>query len=838
MKKTAIKRFPDTAGYALFEQALLIPILFVLVLGAVDIHSALQSYTALQEGVRTSLRCVYTVDGNCIEVEHSSAQPIYEVSLLQPGANDQTYGHQYHYEGTEKYIQRPVYQVSNFRADVLSSVHYDLHQSSHFAERRWFPATGTTRQGILKAQYPLVLGTSPANNQFVFKYGRGSYPALFNFHQSAGSGLPLNVEGTANSGQAELIGTVSFMIPKQLPGDGAQPPALPGHPNTHYPNNENATFNGTIDPELGSCYRSTHYDRKQAPHAADLSSPCADSDQLTSERVRVVLYVEGRSNGGGSGVIRLRIVGGGSNHDLGGRLLDGTAGDMSLVPRGIHQDYIENSLYASQFEEFDDHGAPSDKLLLEYNTRYTLRFSLEHDVSSDDPVHWRANRVRIFSHQFELGDPDSEVDCSNPLLPSQKQDKESCATGPGGPAGVHEITVHTDQAPAQVESNIFVGHSGRSNQYTQAQLCNQVQLAMGIDPEVCVQDFSEMDTSPVVEVLAQSSSCPDIGTGSPKNLGVPQAAGSDGFIYNSPQAAAICPANGGVFPISNIRWSESSELIPGAPTASWVRSDCNEAAIPGARIPAAVKAYPRHDHGETSFDHYHPVPVHTGPGSDEFSDPDYLVVSDPQFNCQDQPQGFQAVSVPYHRSIPNLPPSSLFAGLQYELGCHWDQQVRNAAISLGMSSNAWFEPTKTDQTIVHLPGQPQQECVTFWTDPGAPEEKESLGHFTSAALPEVCHEPGNQCHLQFLGFDGESSSTLQIDPTLAAEYFGFSEIQATYPRAKWGCEEQDCVNIELAHIDGKMRANGKVYAPLNLMLGRTLELNYSEQRAWEGDLIR
>jgi len=138
-------KFKNVAGYALFEQALIIPVLFVLVLGAVDIHSALQSYTALQEGVRTSLRCVYTVDGNCLEIEHSSAQALYDVSLIQPGDDDQTYGYQYHYGGNEKFIQRPVYTVNNFRANVLDSVFFDQQRSSHFGERSWSPATGTRK---------------------------------------------------------------------------------------------------------------------------------------------------------------------------------------------------------------------------------------------------------------------------------------------------------------------------------------------------------------------------------------------------------------------------------------------------------------------------------------------------------------------------------------------------------------------------------------------------------------------------------------------------------------------------------------------------------------------
>jgi len=681
----------------------------------------------------------------------------------------------------------------------------------------------------------LVLGTSPENNAFRFKGSPGiSYPPLFVFGNPADQVHPMNIEGSVSSGES-FIGEVTFIIPRQISEDD---PALPPG---HQPNNPEAMAALTNDPEIGGCFISQTFDHGGSGHVADLDTPCEDADGnfFTSNRVRISLYIEGSSTGtssDGQGKVEL-LIGevGSANGSLGGRILSGN-GPHSLVPRGVPTDYIQNEGYRGDFQEFDDHGAGNPLLRLEYDKAYRIRFRLKHD--SGGQVHWKANKIRIFAHQFELGEPVADIPCNDPMLPSQQEENTACSSAQGGPAGVHDVVVHTDQAPLQVESDIFVGYSAQSEQYSQSQFCDELNLAHGVDLETCEDDYREMATSPVVENIARSHSCPEIGSGSPANVGVSQEPASDGFIYDSPQAASICPANGEGFPVTNIRWNEVEQEIPGEHSAQWSRQDCNQTEIPAAALPAEVQAYPKHFADQILFSHFDSSPIHTGPESGPENDPDYLVTSNPTYNCQDYPVGFQAASVEYNREIPDLPSGSLFSGLQYELGCDWEDQVRSAAQAIGMNQNAWFEPQRADQTTVELPGQPQNECVTFWTDPGAPGDLITLGQFAASDIPEICHQPGEQCHLQFLGFDGESSSTLEINPELAAEYFGFNEVRATYPRAKWGCEEEDCVNIELEQVDGQMRAEGTVYAPLNLLLGKTLELGFSEQRAWEGSLIR
>ena len=72
------------SGSHILEIALVIPVLFFIVLGAFDINTALQSYTALQEGVNKAIRCSYTTDGNCTKVNEGTRSSIYQVTKYDP----------------------------------------------------------------------------------------------------------------------------------------------------------------------------------------------------------------------------------------------------------------------------------------------------------------------------------------------------------------------------------------------------------------------------------------------------------------------------------------------------------------------------------------------------------------------------------------------------------------------------------------------------------------------------------------------------------------------------------------------------------------------------------
>jgi hypothetical protein len=67
-------------GSHLLEFALAVSVLFFLVAGAFDINTALQGYTALQEGVKQSLRCAYPTDGKCVKADPGTKDRLFQVT--------------------------------------------------------------------------------------------------------------------------------------------------------------------------------------------------------------------------------------------------------------------------------------------------------------------------------------------------------------------------------------------------------------------------------------------------------------------------------------------------------------------------------------------------------------------------------------------------------------------------------------------------------------------------------------------------------------------------------------------------------------------------------------
>ena len=91
-------------GYALFELALVMPILLLLLLGAIDLSRSLHTYSVLQEASSTALRCLYPTDGDCLRAAPVSA-PLYNVSVDRNPPSWTV--NLYNYSGVAEWLSKP-----------------------------------------------------------------------------------------------------------------------------------------------------------------------------------------------------------------------------------------------------------------------------------------------------------------------------------------------------------------------------------------------------------------------------------------------------------------------------------------------------------------------------------------------------------------------------------------------------------------------------------------------------------------------------------------------------------------------------------------------------------
>ncbi|MCB0332570.1 MAG: hypothetical protein KDD55_03665, partial [Bdellovibrionales bacterium] len=400
-------------------------------------------------------------------------------------------------------------------------------------------------------------------------------------------------------------------------------------------------------------------------------------------------------------------------------------------------------------------------------------------------------------------------------------------------------------------SSISLKPSAHGGTLNESELNNRLN-ALGISSSEWVNYFETPNSGQFQETHFSEGCLNGIGESSgglAPNYGVAQQPDGDGYVTTN-NAYAICPPQGTsnqeAFPpadqgtIVNVKWLTAMAPIPGNPSIDWTRTNCNQAQPP--QVPTEVALYHHHDDGEITFSHYAEEHIYTGPENAPENDPDYVVANDPLYNCSDYSPSFTVGSKDYNKNMENLPDESLFASLVNELGCDWEDVVRDEAISLGMNSAAFFEASFADQTITQLTGEPA-ECATFWEDPGEPNDGDLIevagNPYPSGVVPAECEH--SACHVEFIGFDGDGSGgagEVEIDLEKAAQDYGFETIRAFYPRASWNCEDNDCVNLDVAYEGQSMVSRGTVQVPMNLLLGESVELSYEEAETFEGELAR
>lgn len=119
MKRT----FNHLKGFSILEQAIAIPVIVFFALGAVDITNYFKAKSALQEGVKKTLRCLTPLDGECNVYTPPQTVPAYNIytSSVTPTWPDKIYD----FNGTAQWASA-VEKVLIPEATILKDVTYPL----------------------------------------------------------------------------------------------------------------------------------------------------------------------------------------------------------------------------------------------------------------------------------------------------------------------------------------------------------------------------------------------------------------------------------------------------------------------------------------------------------------------------------------------------------------------------------------------------------------------------------------------------------------------------------------------------------------------------------------
>ncbi|MCB0332167.1 MAG: hypothetical protein KDD55_01640 [Bdellovibrionales bacterium] len=784
-------------GYTLLEQALVLPLLVVLISVAVDVTHVAQSYSALRQGVKTSIRCLYPTDSDCVQVHTSAPNALYEVTRYD--ATDDLFIKQENYEGVGYHIVKPQYTLSNYHALVLGQGNYTETTWTHSAQERFFEGVGSSSSTIVKSFIPYVEGSHLGSLSFKYKNEQGTaYPATFNAQVASLGGTLLDGADrwVSASNPTRNLGYVEVAMPPAPTPEG-------------YDSN--------------SCYRSNSFNTNQ-DNQPDLNAPCSSLENFlfNQGKTRAVVYLKGNSQGSvdygeaSIGVIIRRWNGSSWElyKDIGGRHYTSTAGlgrDASLAPRGLF-----NLTFADpdiqQYQELTLHSP----INLEYGQTYRFKFTLNHMGGPAGRVYYNPTRIKIFGINFDANGVNSTHACTNALLPHQDGDVAACNTNP--PVQLTSLNLNYDNVVATGNVQGLGTYNTDVINYAQA-LEDQVQYP---------QDYFPL--TPVATDHERSIACPGAGSGG--NFGVPEQA-QNGIITNSASAQTICPIPDEPN-YSNPRWTEVNVVVPGNPTTTWVRDNCSDFPDPKAELPELAPYIKLLTDNTVSYSGNSQEKIYTGQGPADTHHPQNVIAS--QYSCNDSLGGeFTLGSQMFSEQEPEGP--HLFQGYHYPIGCDYETILRDEAIDLGMDANSYFEAEEPTYGASIEPTQGVVDCAVIDPTTGTRENPVFLGTFLQGDIPAECYTPGYVCDISFAGFDGDPSdgNDVELDFEYAAQNYFATEVAVANPTAKFNCEGQDCYNVAIQADSETVTVSGSTQVGLFNIFGAPVELpiTYAETETLE-----
>ncbi|MCI5065932.1 hypothetical protein MRY87_09430, partial [bacterium] len=380
-------------GYSLLEVALTLPLLFVLMIGVVDVNTTLQAYHAVRDGVETANRCTWATDGDCNEVSPDTGPgPAYfNWNAYRPGATTY-YGYKSQYAGEEYFLTAPRFRFDTFEGHRLDYRSFTTTLHRRQVAQLTFPARAITPQ-IYEAELPAlriqrVPGGRP-NVSATFLDGGGRYQNTLDYQVLNSPSLRWNSQ---NSGR------VRFRIRR---------PA------------------GIV------CRESVNFNRASGHSASEQECGHGVGSGFQPNRVKAILFVtanSGNSPRTANGTVSMTLSGPGISEpiDLGGRRYGGND-DASLCPR-VPSLRRRNGLGPWVTQQNCSESTPgrySGFSALEYDRNYTLTFSF---TSGAPDLEWNFEDLQLYLPRITSGDEQWQ-DCEGGVLRSQYGSNSGCSIG-------------------------------------------------------------------------------------------------------------------------------------------------------------------------------------------------------------------------------------------------------------------------------------------------------------------------------------------------------------------------------------------------------------------------
>ncbi|MCB0319472.1 MAG: pilus assembly protein [Bdellovibrionales bacterium] len=843
----------DSHGYSLLDFAITLPVLLIILFGAIDLNTGIQAYSALQSGVQSAVRCTTTTDGDCLQTATVDRTPYYNWVAYEAGSTLDPWGYNYRYGGREINLTAPRFQIGDYRAYRLGSVSYSLETNSAQVSKLYFPAEGT-RPKVLKSRLPRVLVTrgvgSTPHVEFRHqayrgrKVGDGNYdfsraPLYTNSMNLRGISLSSSATGDVSSGSSSFTLNSVQGIACRISEDFNEPDSSAHEPGNQ-PCNDRKFWN-----EHG--YNNDYQEIViyiEASTSVTLSQAEIDAKVPNVAEGNVSLSVNGRS--------------------LGGRQFTSSQGmrDGSLCPRGVPPGYLENQ---SGCQETDIH----TKIVVPTGKPISVSLSLR-KISGNGTINWNTSRILVFYPEFAEGWQNWKS-CIGGYTVSQMNN------------GMVECAVAGKKVDASVFRPIRSGNFPNNfikeepvpsvTHLTHSPVTAITPLDCTQHPELSADDCSDlfaMGSTP--SVSSDSQGCPVDNSGDGIN--------SSGALTDQNWAAQRCPVNpsfiaskGTLIPGTE-SWSVEPVSFPNSQPVEWNPTDCSYTT---PSVPSEVKQFKNHTYRTTLIGSTPLEPLGRNVDPRE-------TLQTPRFSCTINGAGFSTESTYWNaqtreeKFFHNVHP-------EYEMGCAeeaWQKKVRTKVTSLGLAHNAFFVPERyspdqsipensaedsakdregssspTSSTMSPVPVAVFEELkgsCPFVYSPGQPESK--LGVFngtcnTPDTAPVACDAPGVVCIKQFAGFCGETAEigTGQTPLEAEAEAIFYSRVQSTYPRARPQCEGANCVRLRPvastydASPGSKQNVafEGEIETPL--LLGRvfgtqTFTFRYRDQGVLESEFAR
>ena len=782
------KKIGHFRGFSILEFLITTPILITFAIGVLGGARVFQAHNALKAGLDTSLRCLYPVDGKCIEVSSNAPTALYDYYKINSPIGYES--DQYDYNGRGSWFDVPTYTYTPFFARILQQGQSIFAQTNYSAKRVSYEVTGEMAYVYQTARLPYIQGSDAKNPSFVYERQR-----------SAGYGssqdISLSNIDLVSSNPNRRHQTVTFTIPN--PWGGAAPRYL---------------FAGT-----------TGKDTRSGPFGTGYAGLAFPANAPTHAEIAIHM----RGTGSGAGKNEINLTWGNNDLDLGGRVW-ATSGEANFVPRGLPRDYVMEEFF-DRYTEFELH----DSIVVPYDTPITLHFRISE--TGNGATEWHGNDLRIFTARFGSGYDNFSCGLVSRYQYNQdgganqgtwcvKPDTNFYTTGwsvntsvNADPETPRAIGCQLTQSEATTTLGGMVGDLESYDLYANGASCT---------------DYVVTNTCPAYGIKGSG--------GSANNFGVPQEPDTSGQIRNSSQASAICPVSGDTRTVAagasfaDRYWTEANVRVNEVGSSdpfsyAWTKERCTQSfSLPGrvASVPSNKLTIPSPTSAYSAR--------YTGS-----QDPHELLVNEPQnYNCSD----IHVVDRRYaEEQEPPLPPESLFVGVQHDLGEYcWEETLHHEATNLGLHAAAFFKPDREKEAAYTLPEPPGGSCGISsrlrYLEIGD-ETKITTSPLPYPQKPAECEATDVVCRSELAGFTGGQSGDPHADYEYA-ENFGMREIAATYPSAQH-CEGMgadagpDCVDISYTEINdsGKVIHRAIAKANVPLFFGTSVEVSASKDEVAE-----